>query len=450
MNKRYLWLWIGVVLLWSSCADDIDNFSTVEQPLDTELLSLLRDAAPDGSMGYYLLPDSREYDKIPQDPYNPITGEKVELGRRLFHETGLAMSPKYEVSEFTYSCSSCHVAGAGFQPGRIQGIADGGIGFGVLGEGREMNPVYPVDSLDIQPIRVPNIINNAYQRIKLWNGSLGATGPNIGTEDRWTEENMTIENHLGFEGVETQAIAGLTFHRMDMNMELVNNSYYRDLFDLAFPDYPVSERYTTRTAGLAIAAYERTILANQAPFQNWLRGDREALSDHQKQGAALFFGKAGCVNCHSNAALASEEFFALGFNDFEGAGILGEAPSDETRKGRGGFTGNSADDYKFKVPQLYSLKPHPFYGHGASFRSVEEIIRYKNSAVAENALVPTSQLAEGFVPLELTEDEIERLVDFVEHALNDDNMERYVPNSVGSGNCFPNNDPISQDDMGCN
>ena len=58
----------------------------------------------------------------------------------------------------------------------MQGIADGGLGYGVRGEGRHPNPVYDTDSLDVQPIRSPSILNAAYQEVQLWNGQFGAHG----------------------------------------------------------------------------------------------------------------------------------------------------------------------------------------------------------------------------------------------------------------------------------
>jgi len=123
---------------------------------------------------------------------------------------------------------------------------------------------------------------------------------------------------------------------------------------------------------------------------------------------------------------------------------------DATKKGRGGFTGNPDDDYKFKTPQLYNLKGLQFFGHGGSFSSVKEIIEYKNEAIAENTDVPANKLSPFFEPLHLTETEIDQLTLFIENSLYDDNLMRYVPESLPSGNCFPNADFMSSSDLGCN
>jgi cytochrome c peroxidase len=331
-----------------------------------------------------------------------------------------------------------------------QGIGEGGIGFGMAGEGREFNPAYNLDDIDLQPLRTPSAMNSAFQEVMLWNGQFGATGVNQGTEGVWDPETPVWNNQLGHEGVETQAIAGLTVHRMIMDEEVcADYTIYEDLFDIVFSDWPLETRYTAHSAGLSIAAYERTLLANRAPFQLWLQGDSEAMSDAEKRGAALFFGKAQCVTCHSGPALNTMTFYALGMNDMEGNGTYGASSSDVANKGRGSFTLDPADDYMFKTPQLYNLKDSPFLGHGGTFTSVRDVVEYKNNAVAENANVPSSQLADGFIPLNLTDDEISDLVIFIEESLYDPDLLRYIPGELPSGNCFPNNDAVSIIDQGC-
>ncbi len=452
MRKQFYYFILVLAVTFTACQDDSsisnNNMGGELNGMDADLLATLEDK---GGLEHFYIPESHELNKIPQDPNNPLSNVKIELGKKLFYETGLAMNPKKEEGKGTYSCASCHVPGSCFQAGIRQGIGDGGIGFGYSGEGRVINTNYEISELDIQPLRTPSAIHGAYNRTTLWNGQFGAVGANEGTESQWTEDTPKAKNHLGYEGLEIQAIAGLGVHRLDIDMDLINSTYYKDLFDLAFGDFNEDERYTLETAGLAIAAYERTLLANQAPFQEWIRGDYAAMTTAQKEGALLFFGKAGCNNCHDGPALNSEGFFALGMNDLEGADIVGDFPDfDNVRKGRGGFTGNPNDDYKFKTPQLYGLKAMNFLGHGASFTSVREIIEYKNSAIPQNSIVPESQLAGAFQALNLTEQEITQLTDFVENALDDSNFDRYVPESVASGNCFPNNDSQSQTETGCN
>lgn len=430
-------------ILVMSCASDDDYVQVPDGSLlENRLIALY------GSKEELILPFSTDYNLIPSDVNNPITEAKVALGKLLFHETGIARNPNMNESMDTYSCASCHHAKAGFQSGIQQGIGEGGMGFGLSGEGRHKNPMYLDADLDVQPIRSPSVLNTAFQDVMLWNGQFGATGTNAGTEANWTAGTPKETNNLGFEGLETQAIAGLDVHRLVIEEDFILNSVYKDMFDEAFPDVAVEERYTKLTAGLAIAAYERTVLSNQAPFQQWLQGNESAMSEDETKGALLFFDKANCYSCHTGPGLNGMDFHALGMKDLEGEAIFNTI-DDATKRGRGGFTGNPEDDYKFKTPQLYNLKDVAFYGHGGTFTSIRDIVSYKNNGTQENMDVPSEALSPFFTPLNLTEEEIDYITLFIENSLHDNNLERYTPTVLPSGNCFPNADSESSADMGC-
>ncbi len=448
MPTNFKLLLLSAVLLAACHQQKEDDDLT---SLDRRLTQALTGAAGANGLDYFRLPSSTDLASIPQDPNNPLTEDKVALGQALFHETALGLSPMMEIGKQTYSCASCHHAGAGFQAGIRQGIGDGGSGYGYAGEGRVPNAFYAETDLDVQPIRTPSAMNGAFQKLMLWNGQFGATGDNMGTEDRWTPGTPLETNALGYEGLETQAIAGLSVHRMEIDMDVLAPFGYQELFDAAFPDFSPTDRYSKETAGLAIAAFERTVLANEAPFQRWLRGEHSAMSNYEKLGAIVFFKKGNCVTCHTGPALNSMDFHALGMNDLQGDGVHGVSTQavGDAGKGRGSFTGEVSDMYKFKVPQLYNLANSPFYGHGGSFTSIRDVVEYKNSAIPENAVVPQSQLADGFAPLHLNQHEVYNLIEFLQGGLFDDNLSRYEPDVLPSGMCFPNADDQSRADLGC-
>lgn len=447
--KKLTWFWVlSALLLVQSCQKD----ESLTVQLDQQLEQILEQRAGRDGLRDFQLPAATELNRIPQDPLNPLTTEKIALGKLLYHETGLGIAPLKEIGSATYSCASCHLAAAGFQAGRVQGIGEGGIGIGIKGEGRSKAPAYQGEDLDVQPIRSPSTLNVAYQRNMLWNGQFGATGMNAGTESQWTPGTPKEKNHLGYEGVEVQAIAGLEVHRMVANKELMMELGYKAMFDEVFSDWPEDKRYSLETTGLAIAAYERTLLPDRAPFQRWLRGEYAAMSDMEKEGAILFFGKAQCASCHNGPALNSEAFYALGMKDLDQSGeeVFATGPSDVAHRGRGGFTGRDSDLYKFKVPQLYNLKDSPFYGHGGSLYTIREVVAYKNRAEKENPRVPGNRLAPQFEPLNLAGEELDAITAFIETGLYDPDLMRYQPDVVMSGLCFPNNDSPSRDDLGCN
>ncbi len=436
------------VLCFSSCKNDDEQ----NDALDVALENLLSDQGGIDGMDLFVLPEASNFSAIPQDPKNPLTAEKVALGQMLYHETGLAIAPKQDIGKGTYSCASCHHAEAGFQAGRFQGISDGGHGFANNGLTRIAATEYAEDELDVQPLRSPTTLNSAYQIVMLWNGQFGATGPNVGTETEWAPYTPKETNKLGYEGVETQAIAGLDVHRLAIDSTVLSGTNYPSLFDQAFSDIPLEERYEQEYLGQAIAAYERTLMANKAPFQRWLAGDKEAMTDEEKGGALLFFGKAKCNSCHSGPALNNMDFHALGMNDLIDCPeeTFGTVEDDAANLGRGGFTKDESENYQFKTPQLYNLKDSPFFGHGSSFRSIRDVVEYKNLAVVENNRVPTDKIDPLFQPLNLSEEEVDLLVAFLENGLYDPDLDRYVPESLPTGNCFPVNDPQSRIDLGCN
>jgi len=424
--------------------------------LNNQLRALLVEHGEGQGLDYFKIPGLTEFQNIPQDPANPINGAKITLGMYLFNEAALAVNNVRPEGFETYSCGSCHPAQAGFQSNRAQGIGEGGSGFGIAGEGRSLLPAYDSspDEPDVTPIRVPSIVNMAYQDVVMWNGAMGGVGVNIGTESQWPG-TPAESNSLGLHGLETQAFVGLNNHRLlDVaSSQIPSNPLYAVFYQSAFPGQPIDQYHTA----LAIAAYERVVTTNVTPFQEWLRGKKHAMTDQQKRGAILFFGVAKCVDCHTGPALNSMTFHALGMNDLDGSydpgnvdltRFGGTVPTN-FRLGRGGFTGQTSEDYQFKTPQLYNLKDSPFYGHGSSFQTVREVIEYKSKAIRENLLVPGSKLSPKFTPLGLSQQDIDDLDAFISDALYDDNIMRHFPTFVPTGLCFPSNDTQSRIDLGC-
>ena len=415
--------------------------------IDSELENRLKAISPSNSLDHFTLPNSNDLGAIPQSDENPLTHEKIELGKLLFFETGFAEDPAYEEGRGTYSCATCHVPEKGFVPGSHQGIADGGQGFA---EERIKSAQYRGNEIDAQGARPLSVLNVAFVTNTMWNGKFGAYGVNVDTEHLWDNEAGTKNNHLGLDGLESQNIQGVKTHRMVYTPEMVESVGYKSMFDEAFPDISEEERYSELTASFALSAYLRSLLTNEAPFQKWLRGDEGAMSDREKKGAMIFYGKAGCYRCHEGAALNAVKFYGLGVRDLhDNSNIFNTSPDDKRNLGRGGFTNKVDDMFKFKVPQLYNLKNAGFYFHGSSKNNLWGVVEYFNNAIPENPNVPASQIAAEFHPLNLTTIEIDALVSFLETGLYDPNLSRYVPDEILSGNCFPNNDPESKSVLGC-
>jgi len=446
MKLRLLGILAASILI-AACNQDKVYLDT---PLDQLLASSVVRASESNDVTHFILPESDDFASIPQDPRNPLTKEKVELGKMLFFETGIALSPTKEAGKKTYSCASCHVPSAGFRPGTEQGIADGGIGFGDNGENRGKLAAYRDFEMDVQSVRPLSVLNVAYVENTTWNGRFGSTGVNVGTEDRWDLNPELHVNEEGFAALETQNIEGLEVHRMEITEEVLDDYGYRTYFDQAFADDTDEERYSKRNAAFAISAYLRTLLTNQSPFQDYLKGDKEAMSEQEKRGALVFFSDAKCYHCHKEKNLGANEFYALGVNDLYQTGVAFNTSKDDIRNlGRGEYSGKAADNHKFKIPQLYNLGDSPFFFHGSSKYDLKEVVEYFNEGIPENPDVPLEQIARQFKPLNLTDQQVEDLTVFLETGLRDPNLNRYVPERVLSGFCFPNNDLFSQIELGC-
>lgn len=441
--KKKLILFLCTLIFAAACTHDLtDAFS-----LDEQLASALNGASHTGSYEYFRMPSSIDYPNIPhQEPTNPITAAKAELGKLLFFETGIALRPKYSLSEGTYSCATCHVPEHGFLPGRTQAIADGGWGFA---DGRQRLNTYAEEELDAQGTRPLTVLNTAYVTNMFWNGRFGATGVNLGTEDVWHLDTLLVVNFLGFEGLEAQHIEALDIHRMDITDKVLDDYGYRPYFDAAFPDWSEEHRYSRDAASFALSAYVRTLMTNEAPFQKWLKGDHGALTAQQKRGALVFVGKANCINCHNSPSFNSMTFHAIGTKDLHETGAFFTDSQDERNFGRGAFSKKAEDMFKFKVPQLYNLKDYTHFFHGSSKTTIEEVVDFKIAATSENNVVSDDILSPLFQPLTLTEQERLDLIAFLRDGLHDANVQRYVPDEVLSGNCFPNNDPVSRLVIGC-
>ena len=419
-----------------------------------ELETLMIAASPDGTLAGFKMPTDTEYEKIPADPKNPITMEKIELGKLIFHETGITAG--ISNMKNTWSCASCHHAKAGFKAGISQGIGEGGQGFGNAGEGRTVIPGME-GIADVQPIATPTVLNTTYQEVMLWNGQFGnqlngIINSNINDDILSTESTPKTANKFGLSGLETQVIAGFGVHRLDVSETSIlrSNSSYIELFNLAFPDGYDDLLVATSKA---IAAYERSILANNSPFQMWLQGQNVSMSYDEIEGAKVFFGKARCSNCHTGPALSSpldasedEMFMSVGFGDLDYNNDIIGSIDESVRFGRGGFTQDESDNYKFKIPTLYNLKDTSVFGHGASFRSIREVVDYK---LAGSPQIDNTNLDRRFIPIELTEKERETLILFLEGALHDNALFRYSTEYVPSKLCPLNNDALSKLDLGC-
>lgn len=176
------------------------------------------------------------------------------------------------------------------------------------------------------------------------------------------------------------------------------NESYRRQFRAAFPGLGPNDPITFAMFGQAVAEFEFALTFMNAPLDRFARGENAAMSDAQKRGAILFFGKASCVQCHAVAGRSNELF-----SDFQmhvagipqiaprfGAG-LGDVPF---RNSRGEFsehgnqdfglfdiTEENQDIYKFRTSPLRNLAIQPAFFHNGAFTSLSDALRHHLDAI---------------------------------------------------------------------
>ncbi len=253
---------------------------------------------------------------------NPLTPAKIQLGRRLFRERRLS-------HDNSTACVDCHQPRLAFTDGRAKAI-------GVYGRQG--------------PRGVPTLVNRAWGKSFFWDGRI-----------------TTLEQQV------VQPI--LAESEMDLTLEeavarLSAKSRYRRGFRSAFGRDP-----NVQDLAGALAGYVRTIVAGDSPFDRYVFGDPDALSQQALAGLRLFRGKANCSVCHSGPTLTDEEFHNTGV-----AWRDGEHLDD----GRATVTGQDEDRGKFKTPTLREVGRTAPYMHDGSLETLEDVVDFYSDGGRDN------------------------------------------------------------------
>lgn len=254
---------------------------------------------------------------------NPITKEKVELGKLLFFDTRLS-------KDGTINCATCHAPEFGFaEPRKVS------TGIGGAQGGRN----------------APTAINSGFSFFQFWDGR----SPSL--EDQATGPMANpIEMGHTLEAV-TKAVSSV--------------ESYRPYFKAAFGD----ETVTIDRIAQAVASFERTLLSGNSAWDRYAVGhDEGALSDSAKRGLKLFEGKAKCSLCHAGFNLSDGIFHNLG------VGMSAAEPD----LGRFKVTGQPADKGAFKTPTLRDISKTAPYMHDGSQATLEEVVEFYNKGGEPN------------------------------------------------------------------
>lgn len=258
---------------------------------------------------------------IPAD--NPMSREKVELGRALYFDKRLS-------ADDTVACATCHAPANGFTDNLP-------VSSGIKGQkgGRS----------------APTVINRAFSDVQFWDGRAAtleaqAKGPITNPIE------MGIPNH----DVAVKKIAAI--------------KGYAEWFKKVFgKDVNIDDM------ARAIAAFERTVVSGNSKYDRYQVGDKKALSAGEKRGLDIFEGKGNCIRCHGGANFTDEEYHNIG------VGMSATNPD----LGRYVVTKKEEDKGAFKTPTLRDISATAPYMHDGSDKTLMDVVEFYDKGGAANA-----------------------------------------------------------------
>ena len=321
---------------------------------------------------------------VPVPDRNPVTADKVQLGRKLFFDRRLSANN-------TVSCAMCHIPEQGFSQNELR------LPVGIEGKTVRRN--------------APTIYNTAYLE------RLFHDGREISLENQvWAP--LLASNEMGNVSIGTvvEKINGL--------------DDYGEQFMRAFGRGP-----DMLTIGMALASYERMLVSANSPFDRWYYGNEEtAVSASARRGFEVFRGKGRCIACH----VVTQEFALFTDGRFHNTGIgyfatmkpvdtafevllapgqIEHVESDLVRTtgtqnirdlGRYEVTGDPDDRWRFRTPTLRNVELTAPYMHDGSLATLRDVLAYYDrGGVSNEGLDPLIR------PLGLSDQEIEDLLAFL-------------------------------------
>jgi cytochrome c peroxidase len=154
---------------------------------------------------------------------------------------------------------------------------------------------------------------------------------------------------------------------------------YVDLFAAVFDDIQGPADITFAHAANAIAAFEASAWrCDNSRFDQYLRGDDQALTKQERRGMRLFYGTAGCAVCHSGTFATDQQFHSIAMVQIgpgKGDNQPGYADGQDDF-GRERVTHKSADRFRFRTPSLRMVAQTGPWGHAGAYDSLEAVIRH--------------------------------------------------------------------------
>jgi cytochrome c peroxidase len=392
----------------------------------------------------------------------PINADLADIGRLLWFDPILGLKGDN-------SCSGCHSPTSGF--GDTQSIAIGIDNNGVVGPGR----IGPRNQR-----RSPMVLNAAFFPKLMWNSRFAAL-----SNDPFDHSNgfqfpapeattLSYLPHLltaqaFIPPTERVEMAGFDFAggNNELRAEVVRRvaavQEYMSRFGAVLPSVKATGSLAYDDIAAAIAEFTFSLTFANAPVDRYARGETGALTESQKRGAMLFFGRAQCVQCHSVGGASNEMF-----SDFKQhviavpqiapavGNVVFDGPAANEDFGLEQVTGKAKDRYAFRTSPLRNVALQPTFMHNGAFVTLEDAIRHHLDPVASASAYtgaglapdlmgrgPDQPVIERLDPrlrdrINLDETELSQLVDFVRNGLLDPRarpaeLKQLVPATLPSG-----------------
>jgi len=276
---------------------------------------------------------------------NPKTPEKVALGRLLFWDPILSGSKDV-------ACATCHHPSLGYADGLDVSIGVNGVG---LGTARHFSPDQPSRFVKRNS---QTVLNTAFNGLSQTGGPDSAAAPMFWDSRVLSLESQALEPIKALEEMRGDRTEG--HEAVDQAVARVAAiSEYRRLFATAFG---TSEPVTAQNIARAIAAFERTLVTTNAPFDRYMRGDATAMTAQQVRGMRTFQA-SGCGNCHSGPMFSDYKTHVLGVPENR------KLPSPDA----------GADNrYAFRTPSLRNLAFTAPYMHNGTLGSLDAVLNFYN------------------------------------------------------------------------
>ncbi|MCC6490019.1 MAG: right-handed parallel beta-helix repeat-containing protein [Candidatus Hydrogenedentes bacterium] len=324
------------------------------------------------------------FPEMPSLDSNPMTPEKVELGKLLYFDPVLS-GPN------ALSCATCHHPDHGFADARQLSMGVGGRGTGPDRSGGA-----------VLKRHAPTVWNAAYNHLQFWDGRAADLEAQAGNP-------ITDRNEMSQDPDE-------------LVRELLAIPEYVERFTQVFGGTS-NEAVTFDHVKMAIACFERTLVSFNSRFDRYTQGDASALTEQEKRGLRLFRSvKTRCFECHRFPHFADDTFRVAGVPPLEG---------QEPDRGRADVEGQGPA-FAFKVPTLRNIELTAPYMHNGAFATLEEVVQFYADGGGRQFPNPVPGIDDKIGQFSLTEQEKTDLVAFLK-SLTDTSLQPEPPAAVPSG-----------------